>query len=312
MKLCRLLLLLQLLTLARQAGAAQVTLSASTRSATIGEQVELRLIVRSLENVDEMQVSLPAGAFEIVRRQIQPPIRTAEWRTFEHVITIAFFKTGDFVVGPLAVSLLSAKAVREKEQSGTLTIKVRSLLGENDKDIRPLKKLLAIKGTPLHLLKYFVAGGLLLFLAVILLFLRRKKTKQSLAATVALPAPEVELELAVRELWREKLTQRGAYKLFFIRLGEIIKRFLGRMYGFNADDLTSFEIVGQLMGSEKDSDIVIGLEAIFQQADLVKFAEQVPGATAIESLADKIAALTGKYKKRRSLETEVDHVQTGR
>lgn len=100
MKTRLLLVLLPLLALARQGSAAQVTLSASTLTATIAEHVELRLIVRSLENVDAMNVSLPAGDFEIIGRQNSPPIRTAEWRTFEQVLTIAFFKTGDFVVGP--------------------------------------------------------------------------------------------------------------------------------------------------------------------------------------------------------------------
>jgi hypothetical protein len=312
MKTCRLLLLLLFLAMARQSGAAQVTLSASTLTATIAEHVELRLIVRSLENIDAMNVSLPAGDFEIIGRQSSPPIRTAEWRTFEQVITIAFFKTGDFVVGPLEVELLFAKTVREKEQSGTVTIKIRSLLGANEKDIKPLKKLLAITGNPLHLLKYCAFIALLLLLGAVLLLLKRKKEMKSLNASASLPAPEIELEINIRELWQKKLTQKGETKQFFIRLGEIIKHFLARVYSFNADDLTSSEISTRLRSSEKDSAIVLCLDAIFLQADLVKFAEQIPEATAINTLAEKIAVLIGTFKKRRSLENEVDHVQTGR
>jgi hypothetical protein len=312
MKTCRLLLIMQLLILPRLVSAAQVTLSASTLTATIAEHVELRLIVRSLENIDEIKVSIPAGDYEIIRHQDQPLIKTAEWRTFEKVITIAFFKTGDFTVGPFTVELLAAKAVKEKEQSGTVTIKIRSSLGENDKDIKPLKKLLAIKGNPLHLLKYCAAIGLIVLLVAILLILKRKKIKKSLRVTAALPAPEIELEARIGELWQKKLPQKGEYKLFFILLGEIIKHFLERVYNFNADDFTTMEIVAHLKGSEKDSAIVSGMEDIFGQADLVKFAEQIPQTAAISVLAEKIAALTGKYKKRRSLEIEAAHVQTGR
>jgi len=270
------------------------------------------LIVRSLENIDEIKVSVPAGDFEIIRRQSQPRIKTAEWCTFEQVVTIAFFKTGDFTVGPLGIELLAAKTVREKEQSGTVTIKVRSLLGAGDKDIKPLKKLLAITGNPLHLLKYFAAAGLLLVLAVILFFLVRKRNNKSADSGVPLPAPEIELESRIRELWAEKLTQQGESKRFFIRLGEIIKHFLERAYGFNADDLTSTEIVSRLESCEKDRGIVLSLDDVFQQADLVKFARRIPEASAIDSLAEKIAVLIGKYKKRRSLESEANHVQTGR
>jgi hypothetical protein len=312
MKTCRLFLLLQLLILPRLIDAAQVTLSASTLTATIAEHVELRLIVRSFENIDEIKVSVPDGAYEIIRQQSQPLIKTAEWRTFEQVITIAFFKTGDFTIGPLAIDLISAKTVRGKEQSGTITIRIRSLLGENDKDIKPLKKLLAIKGNPLHLLKYLAGAGLILLLGVILLILKRKMRKKSFHADTCLTAPEIELELNVRELWQKKLPQKGEYKLFFILLGEIIKHFLARAYSFNADDFTTTETIAHLKSSEKDSDIVVGMEAIFQQADLVKFAKQIPETTTINALADKITTLTDKYKKRRSLETEANHVQTGR
>jgi hypothetical protein len=311
MKTCRLLMVLQLLVFPRLASAAQVTLSASTLTATVAEHVELRLIVRSLENIDEIIVSVPAGDYEIIRRQTLPLIKTAEWRTFEQVFTIAFFKTGNFTVGPLDIELLAAKTVREKEKSGALTIKIRSLLGENDKDIKPLKKLLAIKGNPLHLLKYLAGAGLILLLGAILLILKRKRMNKKPAAAAFLPAPEIELEFSVRGLWQKKLPQKGETKLFFILLGEIIKHFLARAYDFNADDLTTTEIIARLEGSENDSAIITGMGDIFRQADLVKFAEQIPETTVINALADTIALLIGKYKEKRSLENEANHVQTG-
>ncbi|HSQ35240.1 MAG TPA: hypothetical protein VLQ89_04530, partial [Candidatus Binatia bacterium] len=114
------------------------------------------------------------------------------------------------------------------------------------------------------------------------------------------------------ELWQQKLPQKGESKLFFILLGELIKRFLARAYDLNADDLTSAEIVERLQDSEKDSAIVCGLDGIFQQADLVKFARQVPAPSAIDALAEAIASLITRFKKRRRLENKVDHVPTGR
>jgi hypothetical protein len=292
--------------------AAQATLTASTLSATVGEQVELRLIARSLESVDQMKVSLPTGDFEVLRRQSQPMIRTTDWRTFEQVFTIAFFKTGEFAVGPVTIELLAAKTVIEKEQSNAVTIRVRSLLGPDDRDIKPLKKPLAIRGNPLHLLKYAAGAGLILLLAVWLLLLRRKWRKKPSGTETVLPEPEIELEQRVNDLWQRRLTQKGEHKLFFIRLGEIVKRFLSRRYGFNADDLTSSEVLARLGGGEKDMDLVACFETIFARADLVKFAEQVPETSAIDSLARSIAMMIEKYKKRRSLENEANRVQTGR
>ena len=312
MRPCRLLLVVLLLAAPKPTAAAQVTLSASTLTATIAEPVELRLIVRSLETIDEIRVAVPAGDYEIVRRQSLPMIRTSEWRTFEQIVTIAFFKTGDFTVGPLDIELLSARTVREKEQSATVAIKIRSVLAENDKDIRPLKKLLPLQGNPVHLLKYIFAVVLLLLLAALLLILKRKGSKTKPERAAVLPAPEIELEQGVKELWQRKLPQKGQCKLFFILLGEIVKHFLEREYHFNADDLTSSEIMALLHGAEKDGAIVAGMEDIFRQADLVKFAEHVPEPTQLHALADQIATLIGQYKNKRSPENEAVNVQTGR
>jgi hypothetical protein len=238
-------------------------------------------------------------------------IRTSDWRTFEQVLTVAFFKTGEFKVGPLTVELLAADAVKETERSGTIAIRIRSLLSEDDRDIRPLKKLLPMRGHPLHLLKWVAAGGLVLLLAV-LLRRRRRRTPHEYPQKTAEPvAPEIELERRIQALWRKDLPRRGESKAFFILLGESVKHFLARMYRFNADDLTSGEIAARLQDAERDGAIVSGLGAVFCLADLVKFAEMVPTASQLQALADQLSMLVGRYKDRRKLENGSTHVQAG-
>jgi hypothetical protein len=292
--------------------AAQVSLSASTQNATIAEHVELRLIVRTLENIDEIKVTIPAGGYDIISRQNQPRIQTAEWRTFEQVITIAFFKTGDCTVGPLAVELLSARKVKENETSGTVTIKIRSLLGENDKDIKPLKELLAMRGDPRHLLTYVGGALLLLLLAALGWSLLKRKKKKRQTETVPLLPPEIELEMRIRELRQKSLLSSGEYRQFFIFLSETIKHFIERAYEFNAADFTTAETVARLKHSEDDREIVNHMEAIFQEADLVKFARQIPEEDAMALVFQRIAVLIEKHKKRRELAMAEAHVQTGR
>ena len=52
------------LALSLPAGAAQVTLSASTSTATIGERIELRVVVRADAGVSDIRVQAPPGAYE--------------------------------------------------------------------------------------------------------------------------------------------------------------------------------------------------------------------------------------------------------
>jgi len=294
------------------AGAAQVTMAASTATATVGERIELRVVVRAETGVEDIRVDVPAGAFDIVGRSRRPAVGTADGRSFEEIIRIAFFRTGDFVVGPFRVQLLPLRDGVASEQTGQLTIRVRSLLGENDKDIKPLKELFAIRGDPRHLLKYAAALMLLLMLGALALLLLAKLKKKRLAESEPPMAPELELELRVSELRKKNLPQSGEFRQFFIALSALIKHFIQRAYGFNAEDCTTAETMARLKNCENDGEIVAGLETIFIEADLVKFARQVPEKESVAAIWPRIASLVAKHRKRRELTTAATHVQTGR
>jgi hypothetical protein len=295
-----------------RAGAAQVTMSASTAAATIGERIELRVVVRAEAGVRDMRVTVPAGAYDLIGRSRRPAVRAADGSTFEEIIVIAFFQTGDFTVGPFRVELLPQRAGIAGEQTGQLAIRIRSLLGENDKDIKPLKGLFAIRGDPRHLAPYAASLMLLLLLgALLLLLLKKSKKKRRLEAEPPL-APEIELEMRVRELRQKNLPQAGEFRQFFIALSGMIKHFIQRAYGFNAVDCTTAETMARLKECEGDGEIVAGLETIFTEADLVKFARQVPEKESVASIWPQIASLVATHKKRRELATAATHVQTGR
>lgn len=292
--------------------AAQVTLSSSASTVTIGERVELRVVVRADAGVSAIRLQVPAGAYEIVGRHSLPAARTADGRTFEETVTIAFFQTGDFTIGPFPVELLPPREGRGSELSGRLAIHVRSLLGENDKDIKPLKELLAIRGDPRHLLP-FVAGLLLLLLLAALarLLLKRAKKKRARAATPP-PPPEIELEALLHELRQTNLLAAGEFRLFFIALSDMLKHFIRRAYGFTAEDCTTVETVAQLKSCEHDSAIIADLEAIFTQADLVKFARLQPGGGELAAIWPRLAALIAAHRRRREQALEAAHVQARR
>lgn len=292
-------------------GAAQVTMSASTAAATIGERIELRVVVRAEPAVKDIRVDVPPGAYDVIGRSRRPPVRAADGSTFEETIVIAYFQTGDFTVGPFRVELLPQSRGGAGEQTGQLAIRVRSLLGENDKDIKPLKALFAIRGDPRHLLPTAAALALLLLGAMALLWLKKAKKKRQMEAEPPL-APEIELEMRARELRRKNLPQSGEFRPFFIALSGMLKHFIQRAYGFNAVDCTTAETLAWLKSREGDGEIVAGLETIFTEADLVKFARQVPEQEFVAGIWPRIATLVAKHKERRERTMAATHVQTGR
>jgi hypothetical protein len=305
---------LLLLSLPLACAAAQVTLSSSASTVTIGERVELRVVVRAGAGVSSVRLQVPPGAYEVVARRSLPALRTADGRTFEETVTIAFFQTGDFTVGPFQVELLPAShgpAGREPEATGQLVIHVRSLLGENDRDIKPLKELLAMRGDPRHLLPLAAALLLLLLAALAVLLRRRAKRKHAAAVAPAVP-PELELEARLRELRQTNLLAAGEFRPFFIALSAMLKHFIRRAYGFNAEDCTTAETVAQLQGREHDSAIIAGLETVFVQADLVKFARRLPGSGELAAIWPHLAALIASHRRRREQALEAAHVQVRR
>jgi hypothetical protein len=292
--------------------ASQVSLSASTQMATIAEHIELRVLVNAELSVQSVRVQVPSGAYEVIGRSVRPVVRSGEGRTFEEIITIAFFQTGDFVVGPFSVELLPKRDGSTSEWTGQLAIRVRSVLGEQDKDIKPLKELLAIRGDPRHLLPYAAAFLLLALVALVfLLLLKRLKRKRQPQASPPLP-PDIELEARVQDLRKSNLLPAGEFRRFFIALSEMIKHFIQRAYGFNAEECTSAETVAQLKNHERDGEIIAHLQAIFEQSDLVKFARRVPAQEEVAGIWPLIADLVATHRKRREQAVEEVDVQPGR
>ncbi len=303
---------LLLLALPLAVGAAQATLSASSATVTIGERIELRVVVRADAGVSAIRLQVPAGSYEVVGRGSLPAVRTADGRTFEETVTIAFFQTGDFTVGPLQVELLPPREGRGSEPTGQLAIRVRSLLGENDKDIKPLKELLPIHGDPRHLLPFAAALLLLFMLAALAVWLLKRAKRKRASAVAPPPPPELELETRLRELRQTSLLATGEFRPFFIALSALLKHFIRRAYGFTAEDCTTSETVAQLTICEHDPEIVAGLEAVFIQADLVKFARRLPGSEDLAAIWPRLASLIAVHRRRREQALEAAHVQARR
>ncbi len=315
-------LLLPLLLLAvpsRPERAAQVTLSASATTVTIGERVDLRVVARSGAGVAAMRVAVPAGDYEVLSRRALPPADAAGGRTFEEIVTVAFFRTGEFAVGPFRVELLPAGAgaaagAAAVAETGRLALRVRSLLGEGDQDIKPLKEPLPLRGDPRRLWPFLALSLLLPLLAALAVHARRRaRQRRGRGETPPPEAPaDAELEERLRRLRQSELLRRGEYRAFFIALSAALKRFLGRAYGFPAEDCTTAETLALLGQREGDAALVAGLETVLARADLAKFARRPPADGQMDALWTALDGLVAVHRARREQALEAAHAQAGR
>lgn len=85
-------------------------------------------------------------------------------------------------------------------------------------------------------------------------------------------------QLAMQQIERiksEKVWQKGDPKEYYTELTEAIRTYIRGRFGFNALEMTSSEIIDQLLETN-DKEAISDLKMLFQTADLVKFAKHAP------------------------------------
>jgi hypothetical protein len=115
------------------------------------------------------------------------------------------------------------------------------------------------------------AGGLLYW------WLRRRRRRMLVPEPIPVLPPDY---IALQELVRVEglgLLNRGEFKTYYTLVTDAVRRYLEGRFRIEAMDRTTAEVLDDLERARKP---VEGLEALLQEADLVKFAKLVPGITA--------------------------------
>lgn len=114
---------------------------------------------------------------------------------------------------------------------------------------------------------------LLAILYFVLTLLRKKPGMVGVVAEVKVP-PYVKAIEQLQQLKEEKLWQQNLQKEYFTRLTDILREYIELSFTIPAPELTSDEILGQLIQLKKENkEAYTRLQQLLQLADLVKFAK---------------------------------------
>jgi len=100
---------------------------------------------------------------------------------------------------------------------------------------------------------------------------------------------------ALEALLSENLEGLGRVQEFHFRLSEIIRRYLGDRYDFNAIDLTTYELLERLPDLDVPGELLQLMTGFNLRCDLVKFADHVPSPDELNEavqLAREVLSLT--------------------
>jgi len=254
----------------RPAGTAvRVTTEFAVDSVTVGEQFRVHYTV----DYPDSLTFLPLDVFDQGNCRVASLVWTdtddAGTRTQAGVLTAMTLDLNEARVPPAPFFFIAAAGDTLVAVADEVSVPVRAITSEGSepRDLKP-----QWQAPPSYAWLYWVVGSVIAAALIIFLWQRVRRT-----VVVAPPAPELPADyVALREFERIEtmgLVAERKYKRFYSELIDAVRHYLERRYGIQAMDETSWEIVDNLarMGVQLD-----GLETLFRDADLVKFAKSQP------------------------------------
>ena len=205
--------------------------------------------------------------------------------TYRQSLELTRFDSGIYVLQPLPFLHKNLKsAAFDTVFSEALLLTVNTLPVDTTRSIRDIKPVLEVAFSFRDLLPYLLGAVVVAGLAVLLLFLLRRKPVPGQTALPRIPAvpPHVTALKALQQLAEEKLWQQGLYKQYHTRLTDIIRTYIEGRFQVLALEQTTDEILHSLQhtvpGEPREK-----LGQFLRLADLVKFAKVQPVASENET-----------------------------
>ena len=266
---------------------------------TIGERLVCSVFVRhapkiklasSIEFSNSRDFEIKAVS-DIPDKQDRGVIITG--RNFE----IAAYGLGEFVIDEIPVKYLTPDGIEREIKTSRIYVTVQSVDKKNKpkQDIRGIKPPLDL---PSDLKKWIMLGGILAVIACVAItaFIFLKVNRPRIEACSAVLSPQEEAYQALRTLFDSSLIREGQVKQYYVRLSEIMRRYLERRYGFAAVEKTTDEIFENLRGIEAEDGVKKVIKDFLRESDIVKFAKYRPEPSEIILINKKATDIVDKTK----------------
>ncbi len=189
------------------------------------------------------------------------------------------FTTGEYIIPPLPIEYTTADSTVKVISSDAIKINILSVLAEGTEfdtlQLIGLREQASLAGDNtmmiLIIIGSVIAAGIIIF---IIWWVKYRKTEEEEFVD---PRPSWEIAFTDLALLKNKnLLEKGELKKFYFELTEIIRRYAGKKFEFDAIDLTTAEINDHLIEKSVESWFCDELTNYLEDADLVKFAKYIP------------------------------------
>lgn len=264
---------------------ASIAVSASPTRVTVGDRILYSLRVVAPKGVT---ATLPVfgrtlGEFRI--RDLGPLPAIARKDGFEEIsrrYELNLYETGVKSIPPLSVVLRGREGKAAELDAGPIVVVSESVLDKDAKDIKDIKPPLALEYVPVTPIVWLCIGMAVATIAIFML--RRIRRKRKLAP----PPPRSPQLIAYDELERLRamdLIAKGRVKEYYVRISDIVRRYIERRFSLKAPDRTTEEFLAEAGASgllDPRARTLVG--DFLEQCDMVKFARYGPTAEEIDGV----------------------------
>jgi hypothetical protein len=241
----------------------------------IGEPIHLKLDITVPDNVPFGWPGLDSlPHFEWMDKgKVDSTVLPGE-RTYVQYLTLTSFDSGAWAIPRLPFLVGNKKAF-----SDSIRIFVGYTNVDSLKDFHDIRDIVDIPNPFARWIGWIVVGVTLLSVALVVWLIRKKKLLKKLIAGISAPrlSPYEEAIKQLDDLERQHLPDSGAFKVFYSRVGEILRVYLLRRVNISSFAETSEELIGELRRLRLPADIFDGLAEALRMSDFVKFAKYQPG-----------------------------------
>lgn len=286
----------------------QVSLEASQQELTVGDPVQLTLVVTHPAGYQVIvpQLDQTWGDFEV---RDQSPATTAVnddgTAITRQTIEVTLFSPGDFRTPELPLTISDGAGHVTEAVAPSVSLTVSPTLAEEDSDLRDIKPQAALSLPPLW---PWVLGGLLLAAATGVAgwwAYRRWQGKPfgPAAAVDNRPAWQVAQDELARIEGLGLLAQRR-FKEYYSLITDCLRAYLDEQFELRALDRTTSELKAVLRQSDLEPEQARQLLALFAEGDLVKFAKFTPQTQAAQQVMVRARAFVDQTRPRPEAELE--------
>lgn len=271
-----------------------------TLEVTHDEKLEVKLPGRAFVVLDTAGQILPDDALNISDYQ-QYPQQQVNGQVVERVeYVFSPFLVGQFTVASLTVTYKApGDTSYQRIFAEPIQIVVESLKPSATGDIRDLKAQWEIQRNLWLIITPILIGlGVLGLIILLIIFYKRWRAGKALLPRFEKPPrPPHEIALeALDELVHTDLLATGQVKEFYIRISDIIRRYIEGRYFIVAVEMTTSQLLLNLQSANVEPEITTLIRDFLNQCDLVKFAKYLPEAAENDEIIRQAYAVVHQTK----------------